>query len=104
MTEQQRPNQEPQSSNEMPPMSRSQYRQQLNRRPNLQSATGSRSDQKADNHDQFSEPLSRESTANERKETAVAEKTMRLKHRLNIAIVALVVAIIIVYLILFLVK
>nr|WP_153710645.1 hypothetical protein [Limosilactobacillus caviae] len=74
-------------------MSRSQYRQQQ-RQAEQQSSD---------------EPLtgaadhiySREAAAGQRHDETVAEKTARLKRRLNIAIVALIVAIIIVYLILF---
>nr|WP_220477731.1 hypothetical protein [Limosilactobacillus albertensis] len=74
-------------------MSRSQYRQQQRQ-----------AEQKSSD-----EPLtgtadhiySREAAAGQRHDETVAEKTARLKRRLNIAIVALIVAIIIVYLILF---
>lgn len=68
-------------------MSRSQYRQQ---QP-INEATENTTDQ----------PYSREAVASQRHDETVAEKTARLKRRLNIAIIALIVAIIIVYLILF---
>ncbi|NMV49633.1 hypothetical protein FOL80_06995 [Lactobacillus reuteri] len=74
-------------------MSRSQYCQQQRQTEQqpINEATENTTDQ----------PYSREAVASQRHDETVAEKTARLKHRLNIAIIALIVAIIIVYLILF---
>lgn len=74
-------------------ISRSQYRQQQreNEQRPINDATGNTTDS----------IYSRQTVANQRHDETVAEKTARLKRRLNIVIVTLIVAIIIVYLILF---
>ena len=74
-------------------MSRSQYRQQQRQTEQqpINEATENTTDQL----------YSRETVASQRHDETVAEKTVCLKRRLNIAIIALIVAIIIVYLILF---
>ena len=72
-------------------MSRSQYRQKQLQAEQPNEAAENTTDR----------PYSREAVASQRHDETVAEKTARLKRRLNIAIIALIVAIIIVYLILF---
>ena len=66
-------------------MSRSQYRQQQRQTEQqpINEATENTTDQ----------PYSREAVASQRHDETVAEKTARLKRRLNIAIIALIVAI-----------
>ncbi len=81
-------------------MSRAEYRRQLIHHDDQESDSQS---SQPHLHDEAGVG-SREDTAQERKVAASNEKMLRLKRRLNIAIVALVVAIVIVYLILFFVK
>ena len=84
-------------------MSRAEYRRQLIHHDDHETEPQPNSPHPTDEPHQTAVG-SREDTAQERKVAASNEKMVRLRRRLDIAIVGLVLAIVIVYLILFLVK
>lgn len=91
-----------QPDEQQPRMSRQQYREQQRQEQRQAVEEPAASVQnKEEPSPNFEQPQSREGTVDQRRQEALAEKTDRLKHRLNLAIIGLVIAIIIVYLILF---